>query len=179
MKLTDESRTVLDALRQIDARLFASYVDPIASELRQIITAGINSTAWIPSTPRPTDAQPYVYTVLLRLVLVHTEISTTSAPLTAQILRYLLEQVSLALIDAFKRRSKYTLPALMQATLDVEFMAQTLNNYTTDKASETQSAIYVALDERTDNEARMRLQDELQEMRAILKKLREGTRGEL
>ena len=66
----------------------------------------------------------------------------------------------------------------MQATLDVEFMAQTLNTFTTDRAGEIQSQIYLALDERTDNEARARLQGELPEMRAILKKLREGTKGE-
>jgi len=66
----------------------------------------------------------------------------------------------------------------MQATLDVEFTAQTLNNYTTEKASEIQGQIYLALDERTDNDARLALQQELPEMRAILKRLRERTKGE-
>ena len=66
----------------------------------------------------------------------------------------------------------------MQATLDVEFIAQTLAQYTTEKASDTQSQIYLALDRGTDNEARMRLQDELPDMRATLKRLREGTRAE-
>ena len=66
----------------------------------------------------------------------------------------------------------------LQATLDVEFMAQTLSNYTTEKAGDVQSQIYLVLDERTDNEARSKLQGELPEMRAVLKKLREGTKGE-
>ena len=66
----------------------------------------------------------------------------------------------------------------MQATLDVEFVAQTLSQYTTDKASELQSAIYQELDRGTDNEARMKLQSELPEMRAVLKRLREGSRCE-
>jgi exocyst complex component 2 len=66
----------------------------------------------------------------------------------------------------------------MQATLDVEFLAQTLNNYTTDRAGEVQSQIYLALDERTDNDARGRLQGELPAMRGILKGLREKTKGE-
>ena len=65
----------------------------------------------------------------------------------------------------------------MQATLDVEFLAQTLNHFTTEKAGETQSQIYVALDERTDNDARAKLQGELPEMRKALKGLREGTKG--
>jgi exocyst complex component 2 len=178
VKLTDESKTIRDVLSQIDARLFQAYVKPIVDTLQTTITAGITSKAWAPASGRPTDAQPYIYDVLLALVLVHSEVSTTAASLTNQILSYLLEQSSLALIAAFKQRPRYTLPALMQATLDVEFMAQTLNNYTTDRASEVQSHVYLALDERTDNDARARLEGELPEMRAVLKKLREGTKGE-
>jgi exocyst complex component 2 len=66
----------------------------------------------------------------------------------------------------------------MQATLDVEFVAQTLSHYTTDRASELQSAIYQELDGRTDNDARARLQAELPEMRAVLKRLREASKSE-
>ncbi|OQN97857.1 hypothetical protein B0A48_16167 [Cryoendolithus antarcticus] len=178
VKLTEESKTIRDVLSQIDARLFQAYVKPTITALQATITAGITSATWAPETGRPTDARPYVYEVLLALVLVHSEVSTTAPPLTNQILSYLLEHSSLALISAFKTRPRYTLSALMQATLDVEFMAQTLNNYTTDRASEVQSQVYLTLDERTDNEARARLEGELPAMRGVLKRLREGTKGE-
>ena len=177
VKLTDESKTIRDALGQIDARLFQSYVKPTVERLSKLINDGVTSPNWIPSVARPTDAKPYVYDVLLHLVMVHSEITATASTLTSQILSYLLEQCSLALINAFKQRAKYTLPALMQATLDVEFMAQSLNNYTTERAGEVQSQIYLALDERTDNDSRAKLQSELPEMRSSLKKLREGTKG--
>ncbi|OQN98106.1 hypothetical protein B0A48_15938 [Cryoendolithus antarcticus] len=178
VKLTEESKTIRDVLSQIDARLFQAYVKPTITALQATINAGITSPTWAPETGRPTDARPYVYEVLLALVLVHSEVSTTAPPLTNQILSYLLEHSSLALISAFKTRPRYTLSALMQATLDVEFMAQTLNNYTTDRASEVQSQVYLTLDERTDNEARARLEGELPAMRGVLKRLREGTKGE-
>lgn len=179
VKLTEESKTIRDVLAQIDARLFQAYVKPLVDDLTATITSGIISKGWEPATPRPTDARAYVYDVLIALVLVHAEVtSATTSTLTNQILSYMLEQCSVALINAFKQRKHYTLPALMQATLDVEFMAQTLNNYTTDRAGEVQSQIYLALDERTDNDARAKLQGELPEMRGILKKLREGTKGE-
>ncbi|KAF2161076.1 hypothetical protein M409DRAFT_28406 [Zasmidium cellare ATCC 36951] len=179
VKLTEESKTIRDVLSQIDARLFQSYVKPTVETLDAIITKGITANDWEPSTPRPTDARPYVYDVLLQLVMVHAEVTnTTASTLTGQILSFHLEQCSMALIEAFKKRQHYSLPALMQATLDVEFMAQTLNNYTTDRASEVQSQIYLALDERTDNDARAKLQGELPAMRGILKKLREGTKGQ-
>lgn len=53
-----------------------------------------------------------------------------------------------------------------------------MKEYTSDKASELQGQVYQELDQRTDNSARTRLQNQLPEMRAILKKLREKTRGE-
>jgi len=178
VKLTDETVKIRDLLASSDSRLFQNYCSPISKRLGMVIRDGVTASTWVPDSSRPQDARPYVYSVLLSLVLVHTEVSTTASPLTAPILKHLLEQISVALIESFKQRPKYSLPALMQATLDVEFLAQTMSNYTTDKASETQSAIYVALDERTDNEARLRLQDELQEMRGALKRLREATRVE-
>ncbi|KAK0962387.1 Exocyst complex component S5 [Friedmanniomyces endolithicus] len=190
-KLTEETKTVRDVLGQIDARLFQAYVKPAVDRLSILIHDGIHSPSWPPppSSPstRPINAKPYIYSVLLQLVLVHAEITTTTSTspptpstLTNQILSHLLEQSSTHLLTAFQSplHPHYTLSSLMQATLDVEFLAQTLSQYTTERAGEIQSQIYLALDERTDDEARKRLQGELPGMRGVLKRLREGTRGE-
>ncbi|KAI5270272.1 exocyst complex component Sec5 [Aureobasidium subglaciale] len=179
IKFTDESKQIRDVLKQIDDRLFQGYVRPTTLQLREIITAGITSPDWLPkSSSRPTNARPYVHDVLLALVLVHTEVSTTASTLTSPLLSHFLESASDSLLAAFSERRTYSLTALMQATLDVELLAQTLSNYTTEKASDIQSRIYLVLDERTDADARTRLQAELPEMRAILKRLREGTKGQ-
>ncbi|KAI0021229.1 exocyst complex component Sec5-domain-containing protein [Xylariomycetidae sp. FL0641] len=176
VKLTDESKTIKDVLGQIDARLFQTYTRPSVENMQKIIQAGLADPGWAPV--KPTQVKPYVYEVLLSLVLVHTQVSTTTPSLTSQVLSYLLEQASRALHDALKGRSRYDLGALMQATLDVEFVAQTLSQYTTEQASALQSEIYSLLDSRTDNAARARLQDELPGMREILKKLRDQSRSE-
>ncbi|PHH90630.1 hypothetical protein CDD83_3077 [Cordyceps sp. RAO-2017] len=179
VKLTDESKTIRDVLGQIDARLFQSYTKPSIEKLREIIQAGLCAPDWMPAAnQRPQTAKPYVYEALLTLVLVHSQVSTTAPTLTPQVLSFLLEQTSLQILDAFRRRPRYSLEALMQATLDVEFVAQTLSHYTTDRASELQSLIYQELDGRTDNDARARLQNELPEMRSVLKKLREASKNE-
>ncbi|UKZ85344.1 uncharacterized protein TrAFT101_001208 [Trichoderma asperellum] len=179
VKLTDESKTIKDVLGQIDARLFQSYTKQATEKLREIILAGLEDPDWAPASgQRPQTAKPYVYETLLTLVLVHSQVSTTAASLTPQVLSFLLEQTSLQLLDAFRKRSRYSLSALIQATLDVEFIAQTLSQYTTDKASELQGQIYQELDSRTDNDARARLQNELPEMRNVLKKLRDASKNE-
>ncbi|KAI9695078.1 MAG: hypothetical protein M1820_008940 [Bogoriella megaspora] len=191
VKLTDESTTIRDVVTQIDARLFHSYTRPLVERLSTIIKSGVSSPSWAPRDRRPTDARPYIYSVLLSLVSVQSEVSiaalaVTDHLLTKHILSYLLAEVCSALMEAYKAKStgpggqvvKFNLPMLMQATLDLEFLAQTMSVYTTEKASDLQGQIYKVLDERTDNEARGSLQRELADMRATLKKLKERTRGE-
>ncbi|KAA8651834.1 hypothetical protein EYZ11_004377 [Aspergillus tanneri] len=194
VKLTEEAKTIRDVLNQIDDRLFQSYTKPTINALNTIIFGGITAADWEPPTSRPDQVRPYVYNALLTLVLVHTEISTTipssatvstrppptstQSPLLSVVLTHLLTQVSSSLLNSFSSRSIYTLPALMQATLDTEYIAQTMSQYSTEEASALQSQIYVELDRRTSHEARARLQSELGEMRGILKRLRERTKGE-
>lgn len=194
VKLTEETKTIKDVLGQIDSNLFDSYTRPTVRALTGGIQNGIGAKEWVPTSERPSQVKPYVYATMLTLVLVHTEVSsittlpsqaksgsTPSSPpnvLTNSVLSYLLEQISQALLDSFKQRTKFTLPALMQATLDTEFIAQTMSQYSTDKAAQIQSQIYMELDRRTTNDARGRLQNELGDMRTVLKKLREGTKGQ-
>ena len=178
LPLAEESKTIRDALSQISDRLFVSYTQPTAAQLSNIVHAGISSPDWLPATARPSAVKPYVYEALLLLVYIHSEVSTTAPQLTNQILSHLLEHMSSAFLAAFKQRSRYPLASLMQATLDVEFVAQTMSQYTTKKASEMQSEIYIQLDQGTTPDASKRLQGELPEMRQVLKRLREGTRSE-
>jgi exocyst complex component 2 len=183
VQLTDETARVRDVLSQLDTQLFASYTKPHAARITSMIESGIASPTWAPATaPNASvanrDPSPYVFSVLLHLVIVHTEASTTSSPLTPRILRALFEKTTAALIATFRSPAlpAVSLTQLMQATLDVEFMAQTLAAYTTDAASQVQTDIYQVLDAKTDNAARVALQDELGGLRAVLKALREGTK---
>ncbi|KAH7238844.1 exocyst complex component Sec5-domain-containing protein [Fusarium tricinctum] len=179
VKLTDESKKIREVLGQIHDRLFQSYTKQSIERLRDVIQSGISAPGWAPGQGQRTQAaKPYVYEALLTLVLVHSQVSTTAPALTVEVLSFLLEQTSVQLLEAFRRRPRYTLEALMQATLDVEFVAQTLSHYTSERASELQSQIYQELDARTDNEARARLQGELSDMRNVLKRLREASKNE-
>lgn len=186
VKLTDESKSIRDACGQIDTKLFHSYTQPTVASLNKTIRNGIHASDWVPNTNRPDQVRPYVYAVMMTLVTVHTEVSTTvSSPgdstpvLLNQTLQYLLEKIAQAQLDAFKDRkpNSYTLPALMQATLDTEFIASSMTQYGTQTATDISSSIYTELDQRTNNESRAQLQKELGNMRILLKKLREGSRA--
>lgn len=186
VKLSDEGRQINDRFADIDKQLFQSYTRPAIVYITQVIKEGINSPSWEPETTRPDQVSPYVYGSLMVLVNIHTEVSTTVAhvgssnsTLLHEILSYLLESVSQALLDGFRERkpNKYSLAALIQATLDTEFIAQTMSQYATKKVSDNQNEIYVVLDKRTTNEARADLQRELVVMKGVLKKLRESSRN--
>lgn len=186
VQLTDETARIRDVLSQLDTQLFASYTKPHALKIHAWIESGIFSPSWASLATRgpvaSLDPSPYVSTVLLHLVTVHSTVSTTSpaSPLTPRILKSLFEATASSLIATFSspRLPSISLPQLMQATLDVEFVSQTLAAYTTDAASQTQTDIYQVLDAKTDNAARTRLQEELGGLRVGLKRLREARRGQ-
>lgn len=188
VQLSDENARIRDVLSQLDTQLFKSYTKPHALLIHSWIEAGIFSPTWASHATDPSlrvadlDPSPYVSTLLLHLVTIHSLTSTTSpnSPLTPRILKALFESTTSSLIATFSspRIPAISLPQLMQATLDVEFISQTLAAYTTDLASQTQTDIYQVLDQKTDNQARVRLQDELGGLRVGLKRLREGTRGQ-
>ncbi|PQE28930.1 Exocyst complex component SEC5 protein [Rutstroemia sp. NJR-2017a BBW] len=177
VKLTEEAKTIKDVLGQIDTRLFHSYTRVPGETLRAIVRRGVLAPDWAPKD-KPKEVRPYVYEALLTLVLVHTQVSTTASSLTTQVLSYLLEEVSQEFLSVFKQRQQFPLNSLMQATLDIEFVAQTMSQFTTDRASETQSQIYQELDKGTDDEARAKLQKILPGMRVDLKRLREASKVE-
>ena len=139
VKLTEEAKTIRDVVDQIDARLFQSYTKPTVAALDANIRKGITAPDWVPATSPPEHVRPYVYNTMLTLVLVHNEITSTiplppgnpptptAHPLLTSVLTHLVTQISISLLNAFMERSRYTLPALMQATLDTEFIAQTMS----------------------------------------------------
>jgi len=106
----------------------------------------------------------------LLLVYVHAEVFTNAPLLTTRILSHLVEQMSLASFKCFQAKMslEYLLAGLMQATLDVEPVAQTTSQYTTKPASATQSEFYIQLDQGTTPDSSKRLQAELPGMRQVL-----------
>jgi exocyst complex component 2 len=177
VKLTDESKTITDALRQIDKQLFEEYTRPIVAKLRETVNKGIISPTW-GSGEKPTDAEPYIYTSLLLLVTVHAQVSTSAPSLTSQIIGHLALQLSIELRDTLAKIPKFNLGKLLQATLDTEFMAQTLGGYCGRECNDIQSAIYVGLDGKSDAAARQGLQAELGGLKNVLGELKGRSRSE-
>ncbi|KAL7266939.1 Exocyst complex component S5 [Rhizina undulata] len=179
VKLTDESKTLKDALSQIDAQLFDEYTKPIVKSVCKIVRGGILTPEWSPPPGKlATEVKPYIYEALLVLVQAHSQVTITAPSLVQPVLSYLLEQLSKELLESIKQRKRFTLGELLQATLDVEFVNQTLSQFNTSRSSEYQQNVYVELDKGSDAEARQGLQKELGGMKTILSQLRKHSRAE-
>lgn len=180
VKLTDESKTIREALGKIDKQLFDEYTRPLIEDIATTVRAGVLSPFWSPPLGTlAADVKSYVYDALLSMVDVHAQVTITAPSLVQRVLSCLLEQLSYQLLECFKQRKSYTLGELLQATLDVEFVNQTLSQFNTPKSSEYQQLVYVELDRGSDGDARLGLQKELGEMKRILSSLRRYSRAEL
>lgn len=172
-------KVVRDALSQIDSKLFEAYTKPHADALAKTIRTGLMAPDWIPKT-KALIVTPYIHDALLQIVLVHAQVVTTTSVLLQRIISFMLESFSLNLLHTFKNHptEKFRLNALLQATLDVEFVNQTLSQFVTPRAQELQSEIYVELDRRSDAPSRAALHKELADLRNVLMGLRRNTRAE-
>lgn len=180
VSLTDESKRIYDALTQINDQLFTFYTAPLVASITETVRNGIADPAWSPPPGQlATEVRPYIYTALLMLVEVHAQVTTTAPSLIPQVLQHLLKHLSLELLESFRRRERFSLGELLQATLDVEFVNQTLSQFSTPEASDAQQKVYVELDRGSDAEARTGLQKELTDMKRILSSLRRSSRAEL
>lgn len=180
VKLSDESSSIRADLAQIEAKLFSSYTSPASEALSLLIHNGVqqhhNTT-----TSRPQNIRPYVHKALLYLVHIHTQVISTSPPLTNPILTHLFESLSLSFLSAFRTHPPFSLPSLMQSILDIEFVAQIMSQYTTERAINVQDQIHAELDKVVSGEGvglREKSREELIEVGGVIKRLREGMRVE-
>ncbi|KAF3937382.1 hypothetical protein ABW19_dt0205879 [Dactylella cylindrospora] len=170
---------VKDTLYSIDKELFEAYTKPHAEALAKTIREGLLSPNWIPQT-KALIVTPYIHQALLQIVLVHSQVVTTTSTLLQRIISFMLESFSYNMLSTFKSHptERFGLNALLQATLDVEFVNQTLGQFVTQRAQELQSEIYVELDRRSDGPSRAALHKELADLRNVLMGLRRNTRAE-
>ncbi|CAJ0767382.1 9468_t:CDS:2, partial [Entrophospora sp. SA101] len=95
---------------------------------------------------------PYVYKALLSLVMVHSQVSDIAKQLVDRTLSALLESMSQYCLESFRQVNKFGMGGLLQATLEVEFMHQSLSQYITPKAQEIFKEIYETIERLYDSD---------------------------
>lgn len=79
------------------------------------------------------------------LVGVHAQVSAAAAPLLERTLNALVEDVAEEALRCFRQVKRFGMGGMLRATLEIEFMHQTLSRYVTPSADKTLSSLYTEI----------------------------------
>lgn len=172
------TQTLIDVVDQLDEILFGDYIKRKSQMIRDIIRQGIlmSGIDWS-SIPKPQEVHPFVYEALITLVMVHSQISSVTKQLVSRALSKLLETMANDCLDSFRQVERFGMGGMLQATLEIEFMHQTLSQYVTPTASDTLQSIYQTIEQAYDPQQQQssNLQSELSHVKELLVFSRKST----
>jgi len=96
-------------------------------------------------TPQPTEILPYVCDTLMYLVGVHAQVSDIAPPLLDRTLNALVESLVEEALRCFKQVKRFGMGGMLRATLEIEFMHQTLSRYVTSNTAKMLSDLYTKI----------------------------------
>ncbi|OCH93951.1 hypothetical protein OBBRIDRAFT_789821 [Obba rivulosa] len=142
----EDKHTLMTVVQELDKTLFGSYVKPKAATLTGIVRSGILDPEmdWY-ETPQPKEIRPYMYEILMYLVSVHAQVTAAAAPLLERTLNALVEDIAEEALRCFRQVKRFGMGGMLRATLEIEFMHQTLSRYVTSSADHTLSEIYTKI----------------------------------
>ncbi|CAG8479390.1 21874_t:CDS:10 [Gigaspora rosea] len=175
--LVDDTQTLNDVINQLDGILFEDYLKRQTQKIRNIVVNGILSgdVDWY-NISKPTEVHSFVFEALLSLVIVHAQVSDIAKPLVNRTLTALLESMARDCLEAFRKVVKFGMGGMLQATLEIEFMHQTLSQYVSKEAKETLQHIYSTIEQLYDTtQASGNLDSELSSVKQLLVESRKNT----
>ncbi|THH19659.1 hypothetical protein EW146_g1566 [Bondarzewia mesenterica] len=126
-----DRQNLMTVVNELDKTLFDGYVKPKATIVTGIIRNGILD-----------KIRPYMYDTLMYLVGVHAQVSSAAAPLLERTLNALVEDLAEEALRCFKQVKRFGMGGMLRATLEIEFMHQTLARYVTSSTAKTLQELY-------------------------------------
>lgn len=163
-------------LERVDNVIFEEYTTRWSTRLSDLIGSGLLRTIDWSSTPTPTEVRPYMHSVVLSLVEVHAQVSDASHNLVKRVLETLVDRVCDVALEAFKRIGRFGTGGMLTATLEIEFLNQSVGAFLTPHAKEVFSQVYDIISQGYRRQgAPEALQRDLDAMRKLLSESRRGT----
>ena len=178
--MTQDSTTLHDVVGQLDKILFDDYIKGRSVQLEQTIHRGVigDGVDWY-SAPKPTEVHPYIYDVLLSLVLVHAQVTAIARSLVTRTVGALVEEIAKHALTSFSQVRTYGMGGMLQATLEMEFLHQTLNVHVSPAADATLQEIYKIISQAyappPNGDGSSELQRELEQLKMTLTQARRAT----
>ncbi|KAK2461007.1 hypothetical protein APHAL10511_006948 [Amanita phalloides] len=142
----DDKQNLLTVIQELDTTLFERYAKPKAKTAAALLRSGIlnPSMDWY-ETLQPTEIRPYMYETLMYLVGVHAQVSNAAEHLLERTLNSLAEELAEEALHCFRQVNRFGMGGMLRATLEIEFMHQTLGRYVTPSATKTLSDLYTTI----------------------------------
>ncbi|KAG8978244.1 hypothetical protein FRB90_008536, partial [Tulasnella sp. 427] len=177
--VTSDRNTVIRVINELDKTLFGDYIKPKSDDVTGILRAGILDPMmdWL-ETPRPSEVRQYVFTMLLRMVDYHSKVSAVSKTLLERTMTTLVADLTSEALKCFKQIRKFGMGGMLRATLEIEFIHQTLQQYVTPATSTTFTDIYTTISdcyERRPDSDQQDLQAQLNGVKQTLSDARKAT----
>ncbi|KAJ7151147.1 exocyst complex component sec5 [Mycena filopes] len=147
ISISEDRQTLMTVVQELDKTLFEGYTKPKADNVTAIIRGGILNSAmdWY-DTPQPTEIRPYMYEALIYLVTVHAQVSAIAdGNLLARTLTALVEALAAEAFECFKAVPRFGMGGMLRATLEIEFMHQTLGRYVSAGAAKQLGELYATI----------------------------------
>lgn len=175
-----DTKTLTEVVAQLDKILFDDYVKGHSAQLGYVIQRGVlgEGVVWH-NAPKPTEVHPYIYDALLSLVLVHAQVTAIARSLVTRTVGALVEEVAKHALGCFKQVRSFDMGGMLQATLEMEFLHQTLNVHVSPAADATLQEIYKIISHAysppTSSSGGAELQRELEQLKMTLTQARRAT----
>lgn len=149
-RMSEDLATVDEVAHQLDQILFQDFVkrrlEAVSSVFRNgILHSGID---WQSAT-RPSGVHSFIYEALLALVQVHAQVQSVAKPLINRTISTLLEGLTQVILESFQQVQQFSMGGMLQATLEVEFVHQTLNAFVSQTAEATLKQIYEVVSQKS------------------------------
>ncbi|KAI8618551.1 exocyst complex component Sec5-domain-containing protein [Chytriomyces sp. MP71] len=135
-----------DTCNYLNQLLFNNYIRRKSLLISGLVRSGIlySGLDWN-ELKKPLEIRPYCHEILMCLVMVHAEVSDASQKLVKHILSSLLHSLGLDLLNTFRNIDQFSEVGAMQATLETEFMHQTLTLYESPQIATLYGLIYESI----------------------------------
>lgn len=179
ISMTEDMKVLMDIVNELDELLFAEFIKQKADAVATLIRNGIlhSGIDWA-HIAKPTEVQAYVYDALLALVIAHSQVNDVAKALISRTMSTLLEKLAAECLASFKAvETKFGMGGMLQATLEIEFIHQTLGQYASATAQKTFQDIYATIQRRYEPARGENgdFQAELETVKKLLVACRKGT----
>ncbi|KAJ3239861.1 hypothetical protein HDU78_002599 [Chytriomyces hyalinus] len=144
--ISSDINFVNDTCSHLNQMIFCNYIRRKSLNISGLVRAGVlySGLDWN-ELKKPIEIRPYCHEILMSLVMVHSEVSDVSQKLVKHVLSSLFMSLGVDLLSAFRSIDRFSEMGAMQATLETEFIHQTLTMYESAQVTQIFGLIYDAI----------------------------------